>query len=261
MPNDIANGLLCSALIIKKWNSVTNVYITSLLPHDFRETNKRNKIKKVNKLIREKCSSISTPRINYIEQDHDWIDEGNCLRIKYYYRDCLHLVELGNKKLSSTIIKAIKHSNLTIPMNTSKYKATTVLTEEDFPPLSKLSTETFNPKFLSTMPPHKNTLLSEIVCQTQDSHCNNIISITKTILQTITTGCKKSKLKAENLTVIKTCPTTLQHCNITNKKKTPIKELQILSNIISNNIYNNLPHFDNNIIVQVDNGNTKPKQI
>ena len=114
-----------------------------------------------------------------IEKGHDWIDEWNCLRTKYFYRDCLHLVELGNKKLSNIIIKAIKHSNLTIPMNTSKYKATTVLTEEDFPPLSKLSTETFNPKFLSTMPPHKNTLLSEIVCQTQDSHCNNIISITK----------------------------------------------------------------------------------
>ena len=31
--------------------------------------------------------------------------------------------------------------------------------------------------------------------------------------------------------------------------------------IISNNIYNNLDHFDNNIIVQVDNGNTKTKQI
>ena len=70
-PNDIANGLLCSALIIKKRNSATNIYITGLLPRDFRETYKRNKIKKVNKLIREKCSSISTPRINYIEQDHN----------------------------------------------------------------------------------------------------------------------------------------------------------------------------------------------
>ena len=98
----------------------------------------RNKIKKVNELIREKCSSISTTRINYIEQDHDWIDEGSCLRTKYYYRDCLHLVEFGNKKLINTIIKAIQHSNLTIPMNASKYKATTVLTGEDFPPLSSI---------------------------------------------------------------------------------------------------------------------------
>ena len=136
-------------------NRATNIYITGLLPRDFRETYKRNRIKRVNKLIREKCLSTSTPQINYIEQDHDWIDEGNCLRIKYYYRDCLHLVELGNNKLSSTIIKAIKHSNLTMPMNNNKYKATTVLTGEDFPPLSRLSTEKFNPKVLSITPPHK----------------------------------------------------------------------------------------------------------
>ena len=104
-PNDIANGLLCSALTIKKKvTNVTNVYLTGLLPRDFRDTHMRNKIKKVNELIREKCSSTSIPPIIYIEQDHDWIDEGNCLRTKYYYRDCLHLVEIGNKKLSNTII-------------------------------------------------------------------------------------------------------------------------------------------------------------
>ena len=71
MPNDIANGLLCSTLIIKKRNSATNIYITGLLPCDFRETYKRNKIKRVNKLIREKCSSISTPQINYVKQEHN----------------------------------------------------------------------------------------------------------------------------------------------------------------------------------------------
>ena len=105
---------------VQKTNSIINVYITGLLPRDFRETHMRNKTKKVNKLIREKCSSISTPWINYIKQDHDWIDKGNSLRIKYYYRDCLHLVELGNKNVSNTIIKAIKHSSLAIPMNTIK---------------------------------------------------------------------------------------------------------------------------------------------
>ena len=87
----------------------------------------RNKIKEVNELIREKYLSISTPRINFTEQDHDWIDEGNFRRTKYYYRDRLHLVKLENKKLSNTIIKAIKHSNLTITMNSRKYKATTAL--------------------------------------------------------------------------------------------------------------------------------------
>ena len=221
----------------------------------------RNKIKKLNELIREKCISISTLQIIYIEQDHDLIDEGYCLRTKYYYIDCLHLVELGNKKLSNTIIKAIKDSNFKVPMNISKYKATTVLTEEDFPPLSRHSTQTLNPKFLSITPPHENILFSQTVPQTLDSGWSNIISVTKTLLQTITTGYMKSKPKTENLTVVKTCPTTAQQRDITKKKKTTIKKSQTLSNIISNNIYNNLHHFNNDITVPVHNGNTKTKQI
>ena len=73
-------------------------------------------------------------------------------------------------------------------MNNSKYNATTVLTGKDFLPLARFSTETFNPKVLSITPPHKNTLFSEIVRQTQESRCNNIISITKTLPQTVTTS-------------------------------------------------------------------------
>ena len=71
----------------------------------------------------------------------------------------------------------------------------------------------------------------------------------------------KSKLKTQNVTCIKTCPTSVLQSDTTKKKKTPIKKSQIISNIMSNNIYNNLHHFDNDIIVQVDNGNTKRKQI
>ena len=71
----------------------------------------------------------------------------------------------------------------------------------------------------------------------------------------------KSKLKTENVTCIKTCPTTARQHDTTKKKKTPIKKSQIISNIISNSIYNNLHHFDNDIIVQVDNGNSKTKQM
>ena len=167
---------------------------------------------------------ISTSRINYIEQDHYWIDEGNCLRTKYYYS--FHLVELGNIKLSITIIKAMKHSSLTIPMNTSKYKAITVLTGEDFPPLSGHSTKMFNSQFLSITPPHENTPFSKIIRQAQDSRCNNI-SVTKILPQAITTGYMKPKLKTENLTFIKTCPTTARQRNITKKKKTPIKKTQV----------------------------------
>ena len=195
----------------------------------------------------------------------DWIDEGNCLRTKYYYRDRLHLVELGNKKLNNTITKAIKHSNLTIPMNTKKYKAIAALTGEDFPHLSRHSTKTFNPKLLSITPPHKNTLFSETACQTHDNRCNNTISVTKTLPQINTTGYMKSKLNTENVTCVKTCPTTVRQRETTTlyyqEKENTNQEIQIISNIVSNNIYNNLRHFDNNIIAQVDDGNTKTKQI
>ena len=76
-------------------------------------------------------------------------------------------------------------------MNNGKYKATTILIGEGrlstF--IKALSTETFNPKaFIFIMPPHENTLLSKTVHQKQDSRCNNIISITKTLPQTITTN-------------------------------------------------------------------------
>ena len=63
-------------------------------------------------------------------------------------------------------------------MNTKRYKATAALTGEDFPPLSRYSTKTFNSKFLSIMPRHKNILFSEIARQTHDNRCNNTISVT-----------------------------------------------------------------------------------
>ena len=51
---------------------------------------------------------------------------------------------------------------------------------------------------------------------------------------------------------------TVQH-DTTNKKKTPFKKSQLLSRMISNNIFQ--AFFDNNINVKVDNTNIKTKQI
>ena len=84
-------------------------------------------------------------------------------------------------KLSNTIIKAIKHSNFTLPLNTEKYKATTTLTGKDFLPLSRHSTKTLNPQLSSIIPPHKNALFSEIACQAYDNRCNNTISVARNL--------------------------------------------------------------------------------
>ena len=173
-------------------------------------------------------------------------------------------MKFGNKKLSNTIIKAIKHSNLTLPIN-KKFQNTTALTGEDFPPFSRHSTETLNPKFLSVMPPYKNTLFSGIACQTHSNRCSDTTGVTRTLPQIFTICYMKSKLKTKNVTCIKTCPTIVRQRNTTNKKKITLKKSQILlnmfDNIISNNFYNNLHHLGNDIIAQVDNGNTKTKQL
>ena len=107
------------------------------------------------------------------------------------------------------------------------------------------------------MPPHKITLFSEVAHETHDNHFNNAISITKALPQIIAIGYKKWKLKTENVTYIKTCPRTVKQGDTTKEKKTPFKKSHILSNMISNNIYNNLHHFDSDIIVHVENGNIK----
>ena len=66
-------------------------------------------------------------------------------------------------------------------------------------------------------------------------------------------GYMKSKIKTENIT-----SRPVQH-DTTKKKKTPFKKSQLLSSMISNNIFQ--AFFDNNINVKVDNTNIKTKQI
>ena len=108
-------------------------------------------------------------------------------------------------------------------MNTQKYKTTTTLTGEDFLPLSRHSIETFSTNLIQSAP-HKNTLFSEIACQTHGIRCKNTISVTKSLPQIIATDYMKSKLKTEIVTYIKTCPATVRQRNITKKKKTPKKQ-------------------------------------
>ena len=63
---------------------------------------KKNKIKKVNELLKIECSKL-TSRVFYMEPDLDWVTNENLLNMKYIYRDHLHLIEEGYENLSKTI--------------------------------------------------------------------------------------------------------------------------------------------------------------
>ena len=77
--------------------------ISGILPGDFVNTIRRNKIKEVNELLKRECCSKLTSRVFYMEPDPDWVTNGNLLNMKYFYRDHLHLIEEGYEKLSKTI--------------------------------------------------------------------------------------------------------------------------------------------------------------
>ena len=68
---DIANGILCSAINIVKLYKHTNIYVISLLPRDCNETKRRKNITSINNLLHLKCASLRYKQIQYIEQEQD----------------------------------------------------------------------------------------------------------------------------------------------------------------------------------------------
>ena len=99
--SSIVNGLLCVALkLVSK--SVERVIISGILPRDFVNTIRRNKIKKVNELLKTECSMLIS-RVFDMEPDPDWVTNENLLNMKYFYRDHLDLIEERYEKLSKTI--------------------------------------------------------------------------------------------------------------------------------------------------------------
>ena len=82
--------------------SVERVIISGILPRDFVNTIRRNKIKKVNELLKTECSMLIS-RVFDMEPDPDWVTNENLLNMKYFYRDHFHLIEEGYENFSKTI--------------------------------------------------------------------------------------------------------------------------------------------------------------
>ena len=57
-PEEIANGLICSAINIAKLFKHTKIYIIGLLPRDLQESTRRENIRKVNSLLQQNCTSL-----------------------------------------------------------------------------------------------------------------------------------------------------------------------------------------------------------
>ena len=99
-PEDIANGLTKIASCFKQGNNAINVFICSILPHDETSSINHLLIKGTNNILKSCCS---VNRINFIDQDANWIQMSGSLKPDLFYLDKLHLVEKGNLILAKFI--------------------------------------------------------------------------------------------------------------------------------------------------------------
>jgi len=103
-PSCIANGILSIAVTFQEKVPDLKVVVTGLLPRDLHQSSyRRDKIKKVNKIVKKMCRR-DFEGVYYMKQDDDWVVEDGQLDESLYFTDHLHLIEKGNIKLATSII-------------------------------------------------------------------------------------------------------------------------------------------------------------
>ena len=87
-PQEIANGVISCGLALQENNHTLKIVITGLLPRDFENTSRRNKIIETNKFLERYCREFSN--FTYMKQDDDWTLQNGLLKEDLYYSDHLH---------------------------------------------------------------------------------------------------------------------------------------------------------------------------
>lgn len=77
--------------------SIQQVILSGILPMDFVNMIRRDKISEANELLKIECSK-STSRVFYMEPGSDWDTNENLLKMKYFYRDHLHCSRATGKR-------------------------------------------------------------------------------------------------------------------------------------------------------------------
>ena len=97
----LARRLLCVASNLFSRSTKLKVLISGILPRSSKDTRKREKLNKINSLLRLEC--VNFTRRLYEELDSDWVANAKILDMRFYYGDKLHSTEEGYKKLGKTI--------------------------------------------------------------------------------------------------------------------------------------------------------------
>ena len=114
-------------------------------------------------MLQEKWSQI--PNVAYLKPDSDRVETNIELKMAYFYKDELHLIEEGHQRLASSIskkLKAITSSNhLT---NITSKKTPNNFVDTEFPSLKSVTKALTNDTSYSSSAPHyKRALLKNVI--------------------------------------------------------------------------------------------------
>ena len=105
-PAEIRDGIASIVYTIQEKKPNVNFIVSGLLPRDQEISSRRDKIKLVNKKLREWCRSGKVRNVHYLKPDKDWTEPDGRLVERYYFTDFLHLVEEGYEKFAKSIYEA-----------------------------------------------------------------------------------------------------------------------------------------------------------
>ena len=136
-PEVIWDGLVNLARVIKKKYKDVKIFISSLLPRDKANSQKRSLVIAANIYLKETCNVNS---FSFVELDSGWT-VGSSLNMLLFKIDYLHLTKFGYEKLSLLFVSQL-NSVLEKTHETPQelhlaysYKSAITLNKEEFPPL------------------------------------------------------------------------------------------------------------------------------
>ena len=100
-PDKISDGLICIALFFQKRMKDLQIVVNGLIPRDAINTKRRQKLLEVNQLLQYKCTYYT--HVYFLKPDTDCTTLDGGLSKTFYYKDNIHLLQNGNKKLALSI--------------------------------------------------------------------------------------------------------------------------------------------------------------
>ena len=100
-PDEISDGLIFIALLFQKRMKHLQIVVNGLNPLDAINTKRRQKLLEINQFLQDKSAKYTS--VYFLKPDTDPTTLDGGLNKTFYYKENIHLLENGNKKLALSI--------------------------------------------------------------------------------------------------------------------------------------------------------------